>query len=346
MRSTLFLLLSLSIVKLGCFAQDLHFTQTAQTPLLINPAATGVFDGWERVIINHRNQWLGASTQFMTTNIAADANFGKSTSENKAHLGLGLLFNNDVGGDSKFGGQTGALTLSGILPFGNSGHLLSAGIQTGFGNRSMNLSNVRFLSQWNGSQFDPTILSGEQNNSNSLYYFDASGGLYYVFNSAKASFKRNYDFKIQAGLAAFHINNPRLKYMTVDGDRLQRKYVAHLGVVADISNTNWSIDGNIVQVIQGAQMLSIASAMLRYRFQEGTKITGFSQDAYVGFGAYYRLKDAVAPAISLEWKGFKFYLSYDFTVSQLRKAYSGGTLEFSLAYANLHHALFKRRRNY
>jgi len=37
-------------------AQDIHFTQTSNTPLLINPAAAGVYDGWDRVIINQRNQ--------------------------------------------------------------------------------------------------------------------------------------------------------------------------------------------------------------------------------------------------------------------------------------------------
>ncbi|MEY3236098.1 MAG: hypothetical protein RI883_199, partial [Bacteroidota bacterium] len=78
------ILLSISLFSLfGLNAQDLHFTQTAQTPLLINPAAAGVYDGWERVIINHRNQWLGAGTQFMTTSIAADANFGKSRTNDK-----------------------------------------------------------------------------------------------------------------------------------------------------------------------------------------------------------------------------------------------------------------------
>ena len=73
-------------------AQDLHFAQTAQTPLLINPAAAGVFDGWERAIINHRNQWLGAGTQFMTTNISVDANIWKAPRNDRAHMGLGLLF--------------------------------------------------------------------------------------------------------------------------------------------------------------------------------------------------------------------------------------------------------------
>jgi hypothetical protein len=80
-------------------AQDLHFTQTTSTPLLINPAATGVYDGWERLTINHRNQWLGTSTQFMSTAVAADVNLGKSRTNDRAYAGLGLLFFNDVGGD-------------------------------------------------------------------------------------------------------------------------------------------------------------------------------------------------------------------------------------------------------
>jgi len=70
-----FYLISLSLLSTNGFSQDIHFAQSSQTPLLINPGATGVYDGWERVIINHRNQWLGANTQFMTTAIAADVNF-------------------------------------------------------------------------------------------------------------------------------------------------------------------------------------------------------------------------------------------------------------------------------
>jgi len=39
-------------------AQDLHFSQFMQTPLLINPAHTGFIpDGDYRVGVNYRNQW-------------------------------------------------------------------------------------------------------------------------------------------------------------------------------------------------------------------------------------------------------------------------------------------------
>ena len=83
--------------------------------------------------------------------------------------------------------------------------------------------------------------------------------------------------------------------------------------------------------------------MLRRRFQNGTKVTGYSQDAYFGFGTYYRFKDAISPSITVDFKGFKFGVSYDVTVSSMRKAYTGGSLEFSLSYTNLSHALFKTR---
>jgi hypothetical protein len=96
-------------------------------------------------------------------------------------------------------------------------------------------------------------------------------------------------------------------------------------------------------VIQGPHLESIFGMMLRYRFQDGTKITGYSQDAYFGFGTYFRLNDAIVPSILVDWKGFKFGVSYDITVSTMRRAYGGGSLEFSLSYTNLNHALFKTR---
>lgn len=326
-------------------AQDLHFSQTAQTPLLINPGAAGVFDGWERVNINHRNQWLGAGTQFMTTSIAADANFWKSDFNDRAHAGLGVLFFNDIGGDSRFGNQVGALTLSGILPMGSTGHILSAGIQGGFGQRKADLSNVSFMNQWDGSAFDPTILSGEQNTVTSFTYMDASAGVYYVYDGGQNSFARNDDFKFQLGVAAYHLNQPELKYSNgVSTDRLHRKYVANAGVVADIPGTVFAIDGSVVQFVQGGHYETILGMMVRYRFENGTKITGNSHDAFFGVGCYTRVKDGIIPSVMVDWRGFQFGMSYDVTLSAMRKAYRGGSLEFSLSYINRNDALFKTRK--
>lgn len=327
-------------------AQDMHFAQSSQTPVFINPAAAGVFDGWERVIINHRNQWLGATTQFMTTAISVDANFGKSVLNDKAHLGAALQFYNDIGGDSKFGNQTGTLTVSGILPMGGSGHILSVGVQGGLGSRKADLSNVTFMSQWNGatSSFDPTIYSGEQNTLSSFRYIDASAGIYYIYDGGKSTFSRDNDFKFKAGFATYHVNSPKLQYISGSTDRLYRKYVAHLGVSSDIVGNRMAIEANAVEFIQGGHYETLLGLMLKYRFENATKITGNNQDAFLGFGVNMRWKDAVIPMVMIDWKGFHFGVSYDVTISQLRRAYSGGSLEFSLGYTNLDHSLFKTRK--
>ncbi|MES2798447.1 MAG: PorP/SprF family type IX secretion system membrane protein [Bacteroidota bacterium] len=337
------ILLCSLFIAINGFAQDVHFTQTTQTPLLINPAACGVLDGWERIIINHRNQWLGAGTQFMTTNISAEANIGKSRMNDKAHLGLGILFYNDIGGDSRFGMQRGAVNLSGILPMGN-GHSLSAGLQGAFVNRSYDLSRVTFNSQWDGENFDPTLLSGEGNSKNNFMYFEAAGGLFYSYDAGKNSFQRNNDFKFQLGISGYNLNRPELRYAAGEGDRLYRKWVAHTSVVTDLGDSRMALDASFAQFIQGPHLESLFGMMLRYRFEDGTKITGNFQDAYFGAGLYYRLKDAISPAIMVDWKGFRFGVSYDITVSALRKAYRGGSLEFNFSYTNLSHALFKSRR--
>lgn len=340
MKRSVFIVLTLLAGQLA--AQDIHFSQTAQTPLLINPACAGVYDGWERVNVNHRNQWLGAATQFMTSSVAADINLGKDDFRDKAHVGLGLLFYNDIGGDSKFGTQSGALTVSGILPVGG-GHTISAGIQGGFGNRSADFSTLTFNSQWNGNAYDTDIQTGESAGFNGYRFIDASAGAYYVYDASKSSFRRKDNFKLQIGLGAFHLNRPALTYSGITGDRMYRKFIAHASVNADIAMTDWSVDASAVQSIQGPHNETILGIITKYRFKDGTKITGHSQDAYFGFGTYFRFNDAICPTIQVDWKGFHFGVSYDATISTMRKAYTG-SLEFSLSYTNLNHALFKSRK--
>jgi len=327
------------------FAQDLHFSQILQTPVLLNPGAVGVYDGWERAVIHHRNQWLGANTQFMSTSISADANFFKDTRRNSAYLGAGLSFYNDIGGNAKFGIQTGALTISGILPLGESSSL-SLGIQGGFGSRKGDMSKLLYESQWSGTGFDPTIASGEGDALNSFRYIDASTGIFYQFNGGKSTFARNNDTKFQVGFAVYHVNQPAMKYRAGGTERLSRKYTGMLNYSMDIPATSWAFDAQFVQFIQGGHYETILGGIVRRRFRDGTKQTGLSHQASFGFGAYARLKDALIPTIQVDLSGFRFGLSYDVTVSALRKAYSGGSIELSISYTNFHDALFKRRGYY
>jgi type IX secretion system PorP/SprF family membrane protein len=324
-------------------AQDLHFSQILQSPNLINPGAVGVYDGWERVAIHHRNQWLGGATSFMSTGINADATVNKSMTRPAAHLGVGLQFYNDIGGDSKFGTQTGAFTLSGILPIGG-GHQISLGIQAGFGSRKGDISKLVYDSQWTGSSYDPTVASGETGGLNSFTYFDASTGIFYQFDGDRSNFSRNNDVKLQMGVAVYHANAPLLLYRSGSTEQLARKYVGMLNYSMDIPNTKWSFDVRGVQFIQGGHYETMLGGLMRRRFSEGSKITGFKRDASIGFGCYTRLRDAIIPTVQIDYKGFRFGFSYDGTLSALRRTSGIGSLEFSMSYVNQYHAIFKTRR--
>ena len=62
----------------NCFCQDVHFAQSSFIPQLINPATVGVFNGWERVTLSNRNQWLGFDKSYLTSQFSLDMNLLKN----------------------------------------------------------------------------------------------------------------------------------------------------------------------------------------------------------------------------------------------------------------------------
>ena len=66
------------------FSQDYHFSQINRNTMLYNPAATGMFNGYERFSVSHRNQWIGAGTQFMTSLASGEFTIGKGIRDEKS----------------------------------------------------------------------------------------------------------------------------------------------------------------------------------------------------------------------------------------------------------------------
>ncbi len=336
------LILTICLLTTNLSAQDFHFSQISEAPLLLNPAATGVFNGKARFQVNQRNQWLGANTQFMTSSFSADANFLKPRNGDVAHFGIGGFLYNDIGGDSKFGVQAASVSLSGILPINSSGHQLSAGIQTGFTSRKSDLTRVSFENQWNGTSFDPLIGSGEPTSLTNFRYFDASAGLLYQYNGASTNFRRTDEKIFLLGASVYHANKPSLEYTSILNNKLYRKFVFHSSYTTDIPNSNWGYSLSVAQFFQGPHHETIFGGTLKNKLQSGTKITGFYQDAFFGFGLYTRWKDAIIPKIYIDFSNLKLGISYDVTISQLRRVHKGGSLEFLLSYTIKEKANFRR----
>jgi type IX secretion system PorP/SprF family membrane protein len=323
-------------------AQDIHFTQANQVPMLINPAATGVFNGWERVAINQKSQWVSSGTKFYTTSIAADLNLLKPRRGNGAHMGLGLQFYNDIGGDSKFGTRQVLLSVSGIVPLDNK-QQLSGGLQLGFGQKFGDFNNLYFANQFDGEVFNSTNPSGESNNLTTFMYSDISAGLFYRYGNNKIGFSRDNSLDFRVGLAYFHANTPTLSYRLGSTEEMFGKVVIHSSIIKDFDGTKLGVEAFINWYNQGPHNETLVGALVRYRLRSGGKITGMNRDVYLSAGIIYRHKSAIAPTVNFQFKNFNFGMSYDITIAEFGSYYRSGGLEFSLKFTNRDFALFKRR---
>src|ERR1700741_4799335 len=97
MKTTLRLIALSSVFALGLNAQDIHFSQFNEAPLLINPANTGLFNGYSRANLNYRNQWSSAGSPFKTIAASFDAEIGLKKAKG-AYLGLGGFVFQDKAG--------------------------------------------------------------------------------------------------------------------------------------------------------------------------------------------------------------------------------------------------------
>ena len=334
----------ISIVSLFVFvnsglSQDYHFSQINRNTMLYNPAATGMFNGYERFSVSHRNQWIGAGTQFMTSLASGEFTIGKGIRDEKSYVGIGVLLLNDIGGDSRFGNKTGAINFAGIVPL-NKQNLLSAGIQTAYTNRSADLSRVTFLSQWNGTAIDPTIPTGEENSMTTFGYLDASAGINYQYGQKQNKVVRENTVSVESGIAFFHINRPKLRYNAITTDNLDMKFVFNSKITYTVSSRA-ALDLCYLQARQGKHNEVVGGLYYKTLVTEGSKITKTKQDSYLGFGAFYQSTGVLIPGVSLDFGGFKFGVSYDMLLTKLRNGY-GGSLEFSFSWTAMKYSVFNK----
>ncbi|HEX8515720.1 MAG TPA: PorP/SprF family type IX secretion system membrane protein [Bacteroidia bacterium] len=323
-------------------AQDVHFSQFNETPQLLNPGATGVYNGYMRAIVNYKNQWMAMGKAFNTSAASFDIPLF-DYNEHKAHLGAGLNFFSDKAGDSQFGLTQVNLCLAGILPVSRESQF-SAGISVGGAQHKANLAAVTWGNQYNGTGFDPALNSTEAAPVSSFGYLDLGAGLYYEYFTGKATLDRNEAKRLAVGVAYYHINRPTQKYFTVS-EKLYGKMVATVNGHFDRTGTKLSIRPSAMYVLQGPSSEITVGCALRYRLKNGTKITGFINETGISIGVHYRVKDAVIPQFYLELGDLGVGLSYDINLSSYREASKmNGGAEVSLKYFIQKGALFKQKR--
>ncbi len=339
----LLLVMVLALVGKDAMAQDPRFSQYNASPLTLNPAMTGLFNGNYRVSAIYRSQWRSilndeATPLFRTFSGAVDMRFGNIGNMGDA-FGVGLAFLTDKAGEAQFG--TNQLNLSfayhkSLSKDGNQ--YLTLGIQAGAAQRGLNYNNLRFGNQFDGEGFNPTINPGEVIGDNQFMFFDVNAGLMYYY----ASKKNKGRFNVYAGFAISHLNTPNMSFYEGQNADLPMKYTGTAGAQLPLGKRSQvDLVPSLMVLSQGPAFEMNMGTMVKFFFDKSDP-----QGNAFYVGPYYRIvgrdnvtdkggiaSEALILAARLDFEGFNLGLSYDLNFSELTNATNTrGAFELSLAY--------------
>lgn len=302
-------------------AQDIHFSQFSETPLLRNPSLAGIFNGDIRAQIVLRDQWNSITNAYKTGSLNAEYKMPVGKGDDFMTAGIQLLF--DKAG-------TVGLFSTHVLPALNyhkslsdlKPMYLSLGFMGGMVRKTFDISKMTTSEQWQGG-FDPTLPSGENFGAPNISTWDASVGM--SFNTSFGNEQKNTMF---AGVAFHHLNRPKNSFYRDETIELNPKYVFSAGFkfkVNDFSEVTLQADHSV----QGSSINTIAGGFYSYNLGDFADAPGL----VIHGGTFLRWQDALIPVLKVDKQPISVAISYDINVSTLKTASMGrGGFELSVVY--------------
>jgi type IX secretion system PorP/SprF family membrane protein len=321
-------------------AQDVHFSQFFDAPLVLNPAVAGDIEGDQRVALFHRTQWQSVGSPFRTHALSYDVPVFRGRMRGR-YLGVGVHAFSDRAGSTRFGDTQGNLSVSYALRSGER-TLIALGLQGGYGQRSAVLNGMRWDSQYNGAGYDPSLPSGETAASSTSAFIDLGAGLLCRGETVGG-------LQWSSGVAVMHLNQPGISLFGSAEDRLLRRYTAHAEL--RISGDRWTWMPKVYVSQQGAAREVIFGTLMHRRIGQDSRYTTDKTSSAFHLGLFYRWNDAVVPMLRFEHRRkLAIGLSYDINVSRLRSStHLRGGMEISLqwvgAFSDQRRVLPKGRAN-
>jgi type IX secretion system PorP/SprF family membrane protein len=297
-------------------AQDIHFSQFFEAPLLRNPSLAGIFTGDLRVQAVYRDQWNSVTNAYKTGSLNGEYKMPVGKGNDFLTIGLQMLY--DRAG-------TIGWTSTHILPALNYHKSLSAdrnrylsmGFMGGLVQRNFDRSKMTTNSQYDGGGI------GENLQTASYSHLDGSVGMSY-----NSDLNENPDNNYFVGVAYHHFNRPNNSFYRNPNIELNPKWVVSAGIKFGVSEYAYvTLQGD--HSIQGAFNETVAGGMYGLKLGSDPDKPDYTLHA----GAFLRWNDALIPVIKIDYTPFSVALSYDVNISKLKQSsYGRGGFELSVSY--------------
>ena len=323
MKRLFFFLFNLTLISIVPKAQDIHFSQFFASPLTLNPALAGNFDGNIRVAGNYRDQWPTIKRAFTTSTISVDFPILTSRLPENDRLALGVMGYTDQQADGVLKNNFGSLSIAYHKGMDEEGYnRLSVGFQAVYCAKNLNVANLKFEDQLRSDGFTGITNEIFQNNQLNIGYFDLNAGINYSGTTAN-----NTNFYVGASL--YHLTKPKESFR---GGQfyLNQRYTVHGGVYFPMGE-NMMLHTSALYQSQANAHEGVLGAAFGYSL--GADYADNPATVYAG--AWLRVGDAMIPYLGLEFGKFRVGMTYDVTTSALKSANQArGGFEFSLIYIN------------
>jgi type IX secretion system PorP/SprF family membrane protein len=315
--STLTIIVCLSSATL---AQDPNFSQFFASPLTLNPALTGKFDGLYRIAGNYRNQWPTINNAYTTATVSADFNIMKNRISDLDQFGIGVMGFTDRAGNGVLTNNYAALSVAYHKGLDEDGyHQIGAGFQGTYISKRLDLTKVFFADQLTPFGFTGVTSESFTDQQVNLSYFDLNAGV--LYNGSTNGYNNFY-----IGASMYHINRPKETFQ-------KGNYLLSARTTIQAGGRIPVGPYNFLHVAANHSM----QAKAHNTMVGGAFALNLNQDenipTSVYFGSWFRFGDAIIPYIGLEFGEWHFGASYDVNTSSLKPASnSRGGMEVSLIY--------------
>ena len=313
---------------LGTQAQDPNFSQFFVSPLTLNPALTGKFNGNLRVAGNYRNQWPAFTRAFITSSLSVDFPVLRGRLQETDTWGVGLMAMTDKTADGILTANFASITTAYHKGLDEDGlHQIGVGFQGTYGGRRLDGSRLNFEDEldlqgtWTNTSDEP--IDGKQVNVN---YFDVSAGV--LYNGSTNGYNNFY-----AGVSVYHLNRPKESFSGDAG-----RYVLNPRFTANIGGS-FPVGAGDDKYLHLTGMLSTQAKALNIVVGGALALMVNNDETnptnvYLGaFTRFSNLNDAIIPHVGLEFSAFRLAASYDVNISSLKVgSQRQGGIELALIY--------------
>lgn len=300
-------------------AQDPHFSQFFASPLTLNPAFTGKFDGEWRLAANHRDQWPSIPKAYVTSSASIDFPILKKKVPVNDVFGVGISGLSDASANNILKLNYGSVSMSYHKSLDENGYnTIGAGFQGTYSSLSLDVTKLTFEDMLTQNGFTGTT-SDLLTNGNNQSYFDMNAGILY---SGSTNGQNNF----YLGTSMYHINRPKVSFKDKNWF-LSGRVTIHGGGSFPVSD-QLTIHTSVIHQIQNKASETTIGAALSASINNDP-----ANPSSVYIGSWMRFNDAIVPYIGLEFGGLRIGASYDLNISNLKAAtQSRGGSEISIIF--------------